>query len=201
MTLHHPSMHFDSDTDPKHNKSRQIRTHLDQSRTLFVSSFASQWMINNGMGRGSAWSSLDFGDSGERRVVGQVGWCHRQGTRVARQQCSSTCWGQRGDPGPRCNGGKQQLLTPEFLDEIREFVEEERGRISSKIVSIRFTSSRIAVEMFCLLRLRSLVICMCRTITSVIVATSLKRCWRGLRLHLEGVSRGRSQLVDDWIWT
>ena len=50
---------------------------------------------------------------------------------------------KRGDPRPRCVCGEQQLLTPELLDEIREFVEEERGRISSKIVSIRFTSSRI----------------------------------------------------------
>ena len=31
-TLNHPSMHSDSDTDPKHNKSRHLRTHLDQSR-------------------------------------------------------------------------------------------------------------------------------------------------------------------------
>ena len=39
-------------------------------------------------------------------------------------------------------GEKQQLLTPELLDEIREIVEEEHGRISVKIVSKRFTSSR-----------------------------------------------------------
>ena len=31
-TLHHPSMNSDTDTDPKHDKSRQFRAHLDQSR-------------------------------------------------------------------------------------------------------------------------------------------------------------------------
>ena len=36
---------------------------------------------------------------------------------------------------------------------------------------------------------------------SVIVASSLRRCWRGWRLDLDGVSRGRSRRVDGWIWT
>ena len=31
-TLHHPSMHSDNDTDPKHSKSRQVPTHVDQPR-------------------------------------------------------------------------------------------------------------------------------------------------------------------------
>ena len=31
-TLHHPSTHSDNDTYPEHNKSRQLLTHLDQSR-------------------------------------------------------------------------------------------------------------------------------------------------------------------------
>ena len=34
-TMHHPLMHSDTDTDSKHNKSRQFRTHQDQSRTCF----------------------------------------------------------------------------------------------------------------------------------------------------------------------
>ena len=32
MTWHHPSMHSDTDTDQNTTKSRQFRTHLDQSR-------------------------------------------------------------------------------------------------------------------------------------------------------------------------
>ena len=35
----------------------------------------------------------------------------------------------------------------------------------------------------------------------MIVASSLRRCWRGWRLDLDGVSRGRSRRVDGWIWT
>ena len=35
---------------------------------------------------------------------------------------------------------------PELLDEIREFIEEEHGRISLKIVSNRFTLSRTCSE-------------------------------------------------------
>ena len=40
----------------------------------------------------------------------------------------------------------------------------------------------------------------CRTVTSVIVDSLLKRCWRGWRLDQEGAVRGRSQRVDGWIW-
>ena len=41
---------------------------------------------------------------------------------------------KRGDPAPRYVGGVERRLTPELLDEIREFIEEERERISVKIV-------------------------------------------------------------------
>ena len=55
--------------------------------------------------------------------------------------------------------GSPRRFTPELLDEIREFIEEEHVRISLKIVSNRFTlsrtSSRNAIR---LLRLRPLVI-------------------------------------------
>ena len=43
---------------------------------------------------------------------------------------------------PRDVGGKQQLLTTELLDEIREFIEEDIGRISMSTAAIRFTLSR-----------------------------------------------------------
>ena len=49
---------------------------------------------------------------------------------------------KRGDPSPRYVGGVERRLTPELLGEIREFIEEEHGRISVKIVSNRFTLSR-----------------------------------------------------------
>ena len=52
---------------------------------------------------------------------------------------------KRGDPSPR---GSPRRLTPELLDEIREFIGEEHGRISVKnrvkslhIVSYQFTKS------------------------------------------------------------
>ena len=65
---------------------------------------------------------------------------------------------KRRDPSPRYVGGSPRRLTPELSDEIREFIEEEHGRISVKIVSNRFTmcrtNSRKAIR---LLRLRPLV--------------------------------------------
>ena len=66
---------------------------------------------------------------------------------------------KRGDPSPPYVGGRLRRLTPELLDEIREFIEQEHGRISEKIVSNRFTlsltCSRKAIRC---LRLRPLVI-------------------------------------------
>ena len=46
--------------------------------------------------RDGSWQLLvvaGLGDTGERRVVGQVGGCHRQGPWVAKQQCWSPCCG------------------------------------------------------------------------------------------------------------
>ena len=51
-TLHHPSTHCDNDTGPKHIKSLQVRTHLDQSRNCLF--------LVSAMSRGSSWSSLDL---------------------------------------------------------------------------------------------------------------------------------------------
>ena len=66
---------------------------------------------------------------------------------------------KRGDPSPRYVGGSPRRLTPELLDEIREFIEEEHGRISLKIVSNRFTLSRTCSrKAIRCLRLRPLVI-------------------------------------------
>ena len=66
---------------------------------------------------------------------------------------------KRGDPSPSYVGEGTRRLTPELLDEIREFIEEEHGRISVKIVSNRFTLSRACCrKAISCLRLRPLVI-------------------------------------------
>ena len=70
-----------------------------------------------------------LGDSGERCVVGQVRVCHRQGPWVAKQQCSSTCYGPQARRS-RHVSGVEKRLTAELLHEIREFIEEENGRMS-----------------------------------------------------------------------
>ena len=75
----------------------------------------------------------------------KAGRCHRQGQWVGGQ--AAVCHQRvaaikRGDPAPRHVGGKQQRLTMEHLDEIREFIEEEHGRISVRTVALRFTLSR-----------------------------------------------------------
>ena len=66
---------------------------------------------------------------------------------------------KRGDLAPRSVGGVERRLKPGLLYEIREFIEEEHGRISLRTVALRFTlsrsSSRRAIRV---LRLRSLVI-------------------------------------------
>ena len=59
---------------------------------------------------------------------------------------------KRRDPAPRCVGGVARRLTPELLDEIREFIEEEHGRIASHCLALAVVKARR------LLRLRSLVI-------------------------------------------
>ena len=148
-TLHHPSMHSDNYTDPKHNKSRPFRTHLDQSRNCLyrifcVSVDALCWFFVGQRGSG-LWQLLvvaGLGDSGERRVVGQVagaiakdrGWPSSS----VRQRVAAS---KRGDPAPRYVGGVEWRLTPELLDEIRVFIDEECGWNSVNIVSNRFTLS------------------------------------------------------------
>ena len=140
--LHHPSIHSDNDTDSKHNTSNQFRTHLDQSRNCFVSSFACLWMrsvdsllVNKGMGRGSPWSLLDLdaleSDVSSGKSAKDGGWPSSS----VRQRVAAL---KRGDAAPRCVGGAERRLKPEQWDEMREFVEEEHVRS----VTIRFTLSR-----------------------------------------------------------
>ena len=163
-TLHHPSMHSDNDTDRKHNTSRQFRTHLDQSRNcLYLLSRMSGCALLNLCWSTKEWVVVALGRRRTWRLWRAT--CRRASRRVpspktVKQQCSSTCCGiKRRDPSPRCVGGVERRLTPGLLDEIREFIEEEHGRISVKSVSNRFTlsrtSSRKAIRC---LRLRPLVI-------------------------------------------
>ena len=166
-TLHHPSMHSDTDTG---QKTPQITTFPYTSGSvsqLFVLSFAQQCMrpiesllVNKGMGRGSSWSSLDLetleSDVSSGKSAGSIakdrGWLSSS----VRQRVAAI---KRGDLAPRFVGGSPRRFTPELLDEIREFIEEEHGRPSVKIVSNRFTlsrtSSRKAIRC---LRMRPLVI-------------------------------------------
>ena len=117
-------------------------------------------LVNKGMGRGSSWSSLDLetleSDVSSGKSAGSIAKDRGWPSSSVRQRVAAI---KRGDPSPRYVGGSPRRLTPELLDEIREFIEEEHGRISVKIVSNRFTlsrtSSRKAIR---LLRLRPLVI-------------------------------------------
>ena len=124
-TLHHPSVHSDTDTDQKHHKSRHVRTHLDQPRNCLFLSFAHQCMrpVESVSSKSAGFIAKDRGwpNSSVRQRVAAI---------------------KRGDPSPRYVGGSPRRLTPGPLDEIREFIEEEHGRISVKIVSNRFTLSR-----------------------------------------------------------
>ena len=160
-TLHHPSTHSDNNTDQKHHKSLHFRTHLDQSRKCLC-----LWMrpvesllVNKGMGRGSSWSSLDSetleSDVSSGRSVGSIDKDRGWPSSSVRQNVAAI---KRGGPSPRYVGGSPRRVTPELLDEIREFIEEEHGRISVKIVSKRFTLSRTnSRKAIRLLRLRPLV--------------------------------------------
>ena len=135
-------------------------------------------LVNKGMGRGSSWSSLDLeiseSDVSSGKSAGSIARDRGWPSSSVRQRCNliqAYCFrfylrlvtvffsGTMVDPSPRYVGGSPRRLTPELLDEIREFIEEEHGRISVKIVSNRFTlshtSSRKAIR---LLRLRPLVI-------------------------------------------
>ena len=165
-----------------------LTTTLTQNTTNHVNSvhvwisFATYpWMRSEASG---SWQPLER-DESSGKSAGAI--ANDRG--VALQQCSSTCAAlKRRDPAPRHVGGVARSLTPELLDEIGDFIEEEHRRVSVRTVAIRFTLSRTCSrKALRLLRLRSLVIRtvpICKTVTSVIVATSLKRCWRGWRLHL-----------------
>ena len=117
-------------------------------------------LVNKGMGRGSSWSSLDLetleSDVSSGKSASSIAKDRGWPSCSVRQRAAAL---KRGDPSPRYVGGSPRRLTPELLDEIREFIEEEHARISLKIVSNRFTlsrtSSRKAIR---LLRLRPLVI-------------------------------------------
>ena len=139
-TLHRSSIHSDNDTDPKHNKTRQSRTHLDQSRYCLLLLVACQWMrpiesflTNKQTGRGSSWSSLDLetleSDVSSGKSAGAIakdrGWPRCS----VRQRVAAIRRG--GDPAPRSVGGVEGRLTPELFDEIREFVEEECVRVDA----------------------------------------------------------------------
>ena len=202
------------DTDPKHNnhvnsgpiQDVHICYHLGFCfGLLHVLNFC--WSTRE-VGRGSSWSVAGLGDSGERRVVKQVGAVPSPRTRgVAKQQCSSTCCSNQNEEIRRHVAGRcRKALTSELLDEIREFIVEEHGRISVKNrVKSLDTASNQLTKGSPLSALASVGgpyrAPARRTLTSVIVAGSPRRCWRGWRLHLEGASRGRSQRVDGWIWT
>ena len=100
-------------------------------------------LVNKGMGRRWTWSSLDLetleSDVSSGKSAGSIANDRGWPSSSVRQRVAAI---KRGDPSPRCVGGSPRCLTPELLDEIREFIEEEHGRLSVKIVSNRFTLSR-----------------------------------------------------------
>ena len=166
-TLHHPSTHLDNDTDQKHHKSMHFRTHLDQPRNcLYLLSRISVCALLN-----LCWSTREWVVAARGRRWTWRLWratCRRASRRGSiakdrgwpsssvRQRVVAI---KRGDPSPRYVGGSPRRLTPELLDVLRHFIEEEHGRISVKIVSNRFTLSRTrSRKAIRLLRLRPLVI-------------------------------------------
>ena len=100
-------------------------------------------LVNKGIGRGSSWSPLDLetleSDVSSGKSAGSIAKDRGWPSSSVRQRVAVI---KRGDPSPRYVGGRPRRLTPELLDEIREFIEEEDGRISAKSVSNRFTLSR-----------------------------------------------------------
>ena len=102
---------------------------------LFVSSFAHQWMrpiesllVNKRMGRGSSWSSLDLetleSDVSSGKSAGSIAKDRGWPSSSVHQRVAAL---KRGDPAPRYVGGSPRRLTPELLDEIREFIEDQHG--------------------------------------------------------------------------
>ena len=101
------------------------------------------------MGRGSSWSSLDLetleSDVSSGKSAGAITEDRGWPSSSVRQRVAAI---KREDPSPRYVGGVEKRLTPELLDEIREFIEEEHGRFfcenrfkSLHIVSYQFTKS------------------------------------------------------------
>ena len=87
-------------------------------------------LVNKGTGRGSSWSSLDFEtleiDVSSGTSAGSIAKDRGWPSSSVRQRVAAP---KRGDPSPRYVGRSPRRLTPELLDEIREFIEEEHGRI------------------------------------------------------------------------
>ena len=195
-------MHSDNGTDPKHCKTHhQFRAHLDQSRNCLFRLLrvcGCALLI-------PCWSPRGW-------VVAKLG--RRWTWKLWRATCRRA---SRPVPSPRTVGGQaavfvnvlrqssedirlhviERRLTPDLLDEIREFIDEECRRISVKIVSNRFTLSRSSSR-------RAIVCCACvrwwsvpcPIWTSAIVASSPRRCWRGWRLDRGDAPRGRFHEVD-----
>ena len=120
-------MHSDNDTNPKHNKSRHFRTRLDQSRNCPISL---SWSLDLETLESDASSGKSAGAIAKDR-----GWPSSS----VRQRVAAH---KRGDSSPRYVGGVERRLTPELLDEMREFIQEEQWRNSMRTVAVRFTLSR-----------------------------------------------------------
>ena len=125
-TLHHQSMHSDTDTDQKH---------LDQPRNcLFCLSRINvcallnlcwsirEWLVA-ARGRRWTWRLLES-DVSSGNSAGSIAKVHGWPSSSVRQRVAAI---KRGDPSPRYIGGSPRRLTPELLDEIHEFI-EEHGR-------------------------------------------------------------------------
>ena len=160
-TLHHPSTHSDNDSDPKHIKSLHFPHTSGSVSQLFVSCF-----------RHASWQLLvvpGFGDAGVGTSAGVITKdCRWPGGSV--RQLSATQ--ERGDPGPRHVGEKQQLLTPELWDAIREGGKWADFRKKNGVKSLHI-APYLPVVCTCL-HWSSAQCSSCRTLTSVIVATSLQ---------------------------
>ena len=192
--MHHPSMHSKFTSIPYTSWISLATVCIVFFCVSCGCACVDSLLVNKGMGCGSSWSSLDL--------------------ETLESDVSSA---SRRVPSPRTVGGqaavfvtvllqsngeillhvmlvvlKERRLTPELLDEIREFFDEECGRISVNIVSNRFTLSKGSP----LLRLRPVGDPYWRTVTSVIVASSPRRCWRGWRLIGETHRAGRFHRVD-----
>ena len=148
-TLHNPSAHSNNGTDPKHNESLHCRTHLDQCWNCLFRlwrvcgcALLNLWWSTTGWV--SSWSSIDLetleSDVSSGKSAGAIakdrGWPRNS----VRQRDAAV---DRGDPSPRFVGGIERRLTLELLDEIREFFEEDNGRISVKVVSKATKSNHI----------------------------------------------------------